>query len=221
MNAPDLEFLDDAKERLPIVPAMPEEPVLPLSVEAYHALLKAGIIQDGDPVELLEGFLVPKMGKGLRDELVRRRLVRMLNALIPAGFFVDTQGAATLIDSEPEPDVFVIRGTEEDYADHHAGPADAVIVIEVSDSSIRRDRNWKKRIYARSGVACYWIADLVNNRIEMFTQPTGHTRKPHFEKTAEYRSGDEIPVLIDGKEIGRLTVGEILRSPKPKRKTKR
>jgi hypothetical protein len=113
MNAPDLDLLEEAQERLPLIPVMPDEPVLPLSVEGYHALLKAGIIQDGDPVELLEGFLVPKMGKGLRHELVRRRLVRMLNALIPPGFFVDTQGAATLIDSEPEPDVFVIRGTEE------------------------------------------------------------------------------------------------------------
>ena len=89
--------------------------------------------------------MVPKMGKGLRHELVRRRLMRLLNALFrPVSSSIVKP--ATLIDSEPEPDVFVIRGTEEDYADHHAGPADTVIVIEVSDSWIRRDRNWKKKL---------------------------------------------------------------------------
>ncbi len=122
MNAPAFAILKQADELWAHPAVTPEEPVLPLSVEGYHVLLKAGIIQDGDPVELLEGFLVPKMTKGLRHELARRRLMRRLAALVPLEFFVDTQGAATLITSEPEPDVFVIRGTEEDYADHHAGP---------------------------------------------------------------------------------------------------
>src|SRR5687767_12845555 len=105
MNAPTFPPLDESLAYQQVTPVMPEEPVLPLSVEGYHALLKAGIIQDGDPVELLEGFMVPKMGKGHRHELVRRRLMRLLKTLIPAGFFADSQGAATLIDSEPEPDV--------------------------------------------------------------------------------------------------------------------
>src|SRR5206468_3333926 len=111
MNAPSLPILPEAGQRLPLAPVMPEEPVLPLSVEGYHALLKAGILQSGDPIELLEGFLVPKMTKGTKHELVRRRFVRQLLALAPPDFFVDTQGAATLVTSEPEPDVFVIRGS--------------------------------------------------------------------------------------------------------------
>src|SRR5437588_716582 len=107
MNAPSLPILQEANQRLPLEPAMPEEPVLPLTVEAYHALLKAGILESGDPIELLEGFMVPKMGRGSRHELVRRRLVRRFLAIVPPDFFVDSQGAATLLTSEPEPDVFV------------------------------------------------------------------------------------------------------------------
>src|SRR5688572_5978607 len=119
-------------------PTMPDEPVLPLTVDAYHALLKAGVLESGDPVELLEGFLVRKMGKGPRHERARRQLRRLLEKLISAEFFVDEQGAFTTGDSEPEPDVFVIRGTLDDYTDRHAGPAETVLVVEIADSSVRR-----------------------------------------------------------------------------------
>jgi hypothetical protein len=213
MNAPLFANLAEAQgtpKRLSLEPVMPEEPVLPLSVEMYHALVASGHLQSGDPIELLEGFLALKMGRGPRHELVRRRLFRRLMALVPAGFFVDSQGAATLIDSEPEPDVFIIRGTEEDYADRHAGPADAVVVIEVSDSSVHRDRNWKKRIYARSGVACYWVVNVVDDYVEVFTEPSGNVKKPTYGKPAVYNLGDAVPLLIDGKEIAQLLVAEIL-----------
>jgi len=94
---------------------MPDEPVVPLTIEAYHALVSVGVYQHGDPVELLEGFVVPKLTRGSRHEMVRRRLFRQLRALVADEFLVDTQGAATLLNSEPEPDVFVIRGTLDDY----------------------------------------------------------------------------------------------------------
>jgi Uma2 family endonuclease len=210
MNAPSFPALEQANQRSPEVPVMPEEPVLPLSVEGYHALLKAGILQDGDPVELLEGFMVPKMTKGPRHELVRRRVMRRFLALIPSEFFVDSQGAATLLTSEPEPDIFVIRGTEEDYADRHAGPAETVIVVEIADSSVRRDRNWKKRIYARAGVPSYWVVNLVDDHIEVFNQPSGDTPKPAYATTGVYQLGDSVPVMIDGNEIGQIDVAAIL-----------
>lgn len=213
MNAPAFAILTQANEQATQQPVMPEEPVLPLSVDGYHALLKAGVIQDGDPVELLEGFLVPKMTKGLRHELARRRLMRRLAALAPIEFFVDTQGAATLITSEPEPDVFVIRGTEEDYADHHAGPTETVLVAEISESSLRRDSNWKKRIYARAGIASYWIVNLVQDCIEVFSAPSGDTPQPTYAQHAIYRTGDDVPVIIDGNKIGVIPANEILGQP--------
>jgi Putative restriction endonuclease len=217
MNAPSFPSLQEADERLPLVTAMPEEPVLPLSVEAYHALLKAGIIQDGDPVELLEGFLVLKMGRGPKHERARRRLRRLLERIVSDAFFVDEQGAFTTTTSEPEPDVFVIRGTIDDYADRHAAPEELALVVEIADSSVRRDRNWKQRIYARAGIACYWIVNVVDDCVEVFTQPSGPTKKPSFGQTTMYQTGDEIPVVIDGKEIGRIAVAEILGEPKSKR----
>lgn len=199
-------------------PALPDEPVLPLTVDAYHALLKAGVIEDGDPVELLEGFLVRKMTKGPRHEMARRRLVRLLNAIIAKDFFVDSQGAATLIDSEPEPDVFVIRGTEEDYPNRHAGPAETALVVEVADSSVRRDRNLKKRVYGRAGIPQYWVVNLVADCIEVYSQPSGPTSAPGYAQTATYKTGDQIPVVIDGKETGQIAAAAILGQPQSKGK---
>ena len=214
MNAPLLPHLPTPLWQQ--TPTLPEEPVLPLTVDAYHALLKAGVIEDGDPVELLEGFLVRKMTKGPRHELARRRLVRLLNAIISKEFFVDSQGAATLIDSEPEPDVFVIRGNEEDYPDRHAGPSETVLVVEVADSSVGRDRNLKKRVYGRAGVAQYWVVNLVADCVEVYSQPSGATKTPGYGQTDTYRAGDTLPVVIDGKDIGQIAAAAILGQPRTK-----
>jgi Uma2 family endonuclease len=193
---------------------MPEEPVLPLSVEAYHALLKAGILQDGDRIELLEGFVVLKIGRGPRHERARRVLRRLLEKLMPAGFFVDEQGALTTATSEPEPDVFVIRGAIDDYANRHAGPEEIALVVEIADSSVRRDRVWKKRVYSRAGSRWYWVVNLVDEIIEVYTQPSGPVKKPGYADVSVYKSGKEVPVIIDGQEVGRIAVADVLGEPK-------
>ena len=195
-------------------PALPDEPVLPLSVDAYHALLKAGILESGDPVELLEGFLVRKMTKGPRHERARRQLRRLLEKLISEEFFVDEQGAFTTSDSEPEPDVFVIRGTLDDFADRHAGPAEIALVAEIAHSSLHRDRIRKKRAYARAGIPVYWVVNLVDDSVEVHTGPSGPGQNPTFAHTGVYLPGDEIPVVIDGKECGRIAVDKLLAGPK-------
>jgi hypothetical protein len=214
MNAPSLSVLHEAGERLPMIAAMPEEPVLPLSVDAYHALLKAGILPDADSIELLEGFMVPKMGKGPRHERARRVLRRLLERMISQEFFVDEQGAFAATTSEPEPDVLVIRGALDDFADRHASPDELALVAEISDSSVRRDRSWKKRIYARAGIACYWVVNLVTDCVEVFSRPSGDTKKPTYAETAIYHRGDDIPVVIAGKKVGRIAVADILGKPK-------
>lgn len=213
MNVPTLSALPAAEESL-LPLAMPEEPVLPLSVEGYHALLKAGVIQDGDPVELLEGFLVPKSTKGPRHAATKRRLLRLLAPLIPASCFLDSQEAMTSSDSEPEPDLYVIRGKEANFETRHPGPGEVQLVAEIADSSLQRDRNVKKRIYARAKVAVYWVVNLVDDCVEVFAQPKGTTAKPIFGRAAVYQHGDEIPVVIDGREVGRIAVTEILRESK-------
>ena len=210
MNAPSFPVLEGGDQRHSLTPVMPEEPVLPLTVEGYHALLKAGVLKDGDPVELLEGFLVPKMTKGPRHERARRVLRRQLEKLISDEFFVDEQGALTATTSEPEPDVFVIRGDIEDYSARHAAPAEIALVAEIADSSVRRDRNWKKRVYARAGIPFYWVVNLIDDCIEVFSQPSGDIPKPTYDNATTYKLDDSVPVIIDGKQVGQIAVAMVL-----------
>jgi Uma2 family endonuclease len=190
--------------------AMPEEPVIPLTVEGYHALIKAGYFLDGDPYELLEGFVVPKMTKGARHESARRRLRRLLEKLISAEYIVDEQGSMTTSDSEPEPDVFVIRGNLDDFADRHAGPEEVALVAEIADSTLTRDRGTKRRIYARAKMPVYWVVNVRDRIVEVFTDPSGPAARPKYRTDEEFHEGDEVPVMIDGKEIGRISVTAIL-----------
>ena len=91
-------------------PAVPTEPIWRLSVDKYHAMIEAGIILADDPVELLDGWLVLKMTKNPPHSLAMGLIRQALERLIPAGWYVESQDAITLEDSEPEPDVFLVRG---------------------------------------------------------------------------------------------------------------
>ena len=210
MNAPSLPPLTPTDLRP--TPVLPDEPVVPLPVEAYHALRQAGFYADGDPIELLEGFLVLKMTKGPRHETARRKLRRLLERLVTGAYFVDEQGALTTTDSEPEPDVLIIRGGIDDYPSRHAGPEETSLIAEVADSSLDRDRGVKQRVYARAGVPVYWVVDLVNNCIEVFTEPSGPSRWPKYAGHAKFVPGDEVPVVIDGQNVGRIAVSQVIRT---------
>jgi Uma2 family endonuclease len=181
-----------------------------LSVDQYHAMIGANILTEDDPVELLEGVLVQKMPKNTARVLAKRLLVEALRQILPRGWFVNDQDPVTTADSEPEPDTAVFRGSPRDYSTQHPGPADAAIVAEVADSSLRRDRGQKKRLYARARVREYWIVNLIDRQIEVYTDPTGPGRMPDYRQRHDYSPTDKISVVIDGREIGRLTVADLL-----------
>jgi len=190
--------------------AVPTEPIYRLSVAQYHAMAEHGILTEDDPVELLEGWLVQKMTKHRPHARCTRRTRRALDQLVPTGWYVETQEPVTTTDSEPEPDVAVVRGDDDDYLDRHPGPHDVALVIEVADSTLRRDRTTKKRLYARAGIPVYWIANLIESRFEAYTEPSGAARQPDYRQRQEYGPDDEIPVVLDGVEVGRLLVRDLL-----------
>ncbi len=175
------------------------------TVEQYHAMIEAGVIAEDHPIELLGGYLVTKMPKNPPHSSSTFRVRRALEALVPDGWFVDSQEPVTLADSEPEPDAFVARG-DAPYADRHPGPEDLALVVEVSAASLQRDRTLKKRLYALGGIPLYWIVDLQHGLVEVFSDPAnGEYRSRH-----EYASDAEIALVIDGVEVGRFQAGSIL-----------
>jgi len=200
----------------PSVPPSEESPVVPieliwrLSVEQYHAMIQADILTEDDPVELLEGWLVTKMPKNPKHSAATRFIRQALEDLILAGWYVDSQEPLTTVDSEPEPDVLVVRGDRRQYTDRHPGPQDVVLIVEVADSSLRRDRVFKKRLYAAAGILVYWVVNLPEARIEVYTDPSGPAERPDYRQRQDYAQSDAVPVLIDGVEVGRLPVDELL-----------
>src|SRR5262245_30722375 len=141
-------------------PRIPREFIWRLTLEQYHRMIDQEILTAADPVELLEGWLVEKMPKKPVHRRVTRRLRQDLETLLATRWFVDCQEPVTLLDSEPEPDISVVRGADEDYRDRHPGAADIGMLAEVADTTVPRDQRTKKRIYARSEVPVYWIVNI-------------------------------------------------------------
>lgn len=188
----------------------PTLPIWRLSVDQYHDMIEAGILTDDDPVELLEGWLVPKMPKNpphrLSTQLTREAFARIL----PPGWYADAQEPITTEDSEPEPDVVIVRGERRDYRDRHPGAHDVAVVVEVSDTTLQRDRTVKKELYARAGVPVYWIINLPDNQVEVYAEPSGSADKPDYRQQHVYHASDEAPLIIEGREVSRLTVRDLL-----------
>ncbi len=167
---------------------------------------------DGDPVELLEGWLVVKMTKKpphcLSTSLSRENLEKLVRSILD--WFVNAQDPITLEDSETEPDISVIRGQRRDYANRHPRPADVGMVVEVSEGNLPRDKVWKKGIYAKARMPIYWIVNLVDRMVEVYSDPSGPTELPDYAKRKDFGPGESVPVVLDGSEIGRIPVNDLL-----------
>lgn len=178
------------------------------TVDEYHRMIESGILNDEDKVELLEGYVVEKMPRNPPHDVVIQRLNKRLTRLNLSGWEIRVQSAVTLTDSEPEPDVALVRGDDHTFANRHPLPHELGAVIEVADSTLARDRQDKSRIYARAGVAVYWIVNLVDSQIEVYTVPSGDGAI--YGTRVDYRAGEAVPLVLDGAEIARFAVNEIL-----------
>jgi len=141
-------------------------PLWPLSVAAYRALGEAGLIPKN--TELLYGLVYTKMSKSPFHTFLVVRLLRLLGAVVPPTHLVRSEQPITCPDSEPEPDISVVRGTENDFLAEH--PHTAELVIEISVTSHEYDRS-KLRAYATAGVKECWFVLGPEQKIEMYRQP--------------------------------------------------
>lgn len=189
---------------------MPVEPACRITVEQYHEMIRLGILAEGDPIELLEGWLVRKMPKNPPHVVAGKRLRKALAKVIPRGWEILVQDPITLGDSEPEPDAAVVVERAHDYLEHHPEPDDIGLVIEVADSSLPRDKGWKKAVYAHAKIACYWIVNLNESSIEVFTEPNSSSKHPDYRGHQVYNAKQRVPVFLHGKKVGSIAVSEIL-----------
>jgi Uma2 family endonuclease len=180
------------------------------SVARYQRMIEAGILTPDDKVELLENYVVLKMPRNPPHDGTIDLLKAALPACIPAGWLLRIQQTVVLPDSQPEPNFAVVRGTPRSYLVRHPGPADVGLVIEVADASLLRDQRDKTRIYARAGLPCYWIVNLVDQRIEVYSQPSGPAAVPAYQSFQTYQSGDALPFVLDSITVGTVPAAELL-----------
>ena len=213
----DAGLLDDSVELLDGVlrmrhPASPEpsDQFFRMSVEDYHEAARLGILTESDRVELLEGWLVAKMTKKPPHTIAKGLVQDELIRITPAGWYVVIEDPVSTAESEPEPDAMIVRGRRRDYRDRQPGPGDVPLVVEVADSSLGEDRRIKRRIYAKAGIATYWIVNLVDGQVEVHTEPTEPGDPPDYAHREVLGPDAEVPVILDGREVGRIMVRDIL-----------
>lgn len=142
--------------------------VWPVSVEAYHVLGEAGLIPK--QTELLYGSIYRKRSKSPLHSSLVQVLQELLHRLVPSGFLVRTEQPITCADSEPEPDLAVVRGQIADFRAGH--PRTAELVIEVCVTSADYDRS-KLRAYANAGVKECWLVLAPEKQLQVHRQPVG------------------------------------------------
>jgi hypothetical protein len=185
-----------------------------LSVDQYLAAIQGNIIPDSAHSELLGGVLVDTMSKNAPHCIVVGRLGSRLGRIVPEPWFVREEKAVKLGRFwYPEPDIAIIRGPDDLFEKQAPQAADIGFLIEASDSSYSIDRGKKWRRYAGARVGIYWIVNISQRRIEVYTDPFGPGRSAAYRQATMFVEGDEVPVVLDGQEIGRIAVRDILPRP--------
>jgi Uma2 family endonuclease len=160
------------------------------SADEYHRMAETGILGPEQRVELIEGEIVDMAPIGPRHMASLDRLNRFFVSGLGERAIVRVGGSIRLpLDSEPEPDLVVLRPRDDFYVRTFAGPEDVLLVIEVADTSERYDRQVKVPLYARAGISEVWLVDLVAATITIYREPkaTGYAQAIVATGDAELR----------------------------------
>jgi hypothetical protein len=180
------------------------------TVPEYHAIIAAGILKSGDPVELIDGYLVQKMSRNPPHDAALDLFRAAVATYVKNAPMVRSQQAVTLMDSEPEPDFALVRGGPRSYAARHPRPADILLIVEVSDTSLDLDRGLKGVSYARNGLPVYWVVNLVEEQVEVFTDPDPAATPPGYTTRTVYTRGQSVPVQLGTPVVASVPVADLL-----------
>ena len=173
------------------------------SREAYDRAVDAGVFGPDDRIELIDGEIVGMTPQGSRHAAAVIMVAKVVERAFGGGCHVRPQTPLAVgPDSEPEPDVAVVEGAPGDYLDAH--PTAALLVVEVSDDSLRRDRTVKQQLYARHDIADYWIVALPDARLEVHREPAADG----YRSITIYHRGDSVAPLARPRAI--IAVDDLL-----------
>src|SRR5262245_49782973 len=171
------------------------------TVDDYHRMTEAGILFEDDRVELIEGELIEMASIGNRHNAAVDRLNELFVDRLQHRAIVRVQGSVRLNErNEPQPDLVILRRREDFYESGTAGPGDTLLVIEVADSSLDFDRDIKAPLYARTGIAEFWLVDLQARMVTVFRDPVASgyrsERTAQADETLSPASLPEVTILV-------------------------
>jgi Uma2 family endonuclease len=169
------------------------------SIDDYHRMIEAGILHDRQ-VELLGGEIVEMSPETPLHYTTAKRGAKYLEELLSGKAEVRFNGPITLSDSEPEPDIAMVRSPEVAYWDHHPSPEEIYWLIEIAHTSLKRDLEIKLALYAAAGIREYWILDLSAKQLLVFRNPQGGT----YLENDVMREGSIAPLADVSVEVRRL-----------------
>ncbi|MFI5461085.1 MAG: Uma2 family endonuclease [Isosphaerales bacterium] len=176
-----------------------------MTVAEYEQLADIGVLKDRK-VELINGWLVRKTTTKPPHVVAVDATREAMASLLPPGWWLREEKPVRIPDfDEPEPDLSVVRGTRLDYRSRHPGPGDIVFLVEVSDTSLQWDRGPKKSAYARAGIPVYWIINLVDRQLEVYSDP----ESGEYRNQQVFGPGGPVAVVIDGVEIGVVKIDDL------------
>jgi Uma2 family endonuclease len=177
-----------------------------MSVDEYERLADAAFLRDRR-IELINGWLVRKMTTKPPRVVAVDATREAIAAILPPGWWLREEKPVRIPDfDEPEPDVSVVRGSRQDYRSRHPGPGDIEFIVEASDTSLPWDRREKLSAYARANVPTFWILNLVDRQLEVFSSPTSD----RYQTSQIFGPDDRVAVVIDQVTVGLITVADLL-----------
>jgi Uma2 family endonuclease len=177
-----------------------------ITVDEYERIIASGSLNDPKKVELFDGYMVTKIAKSAEHGFSTKEVLKALERLLPPGWtWRQEQPVRIPVYDEPEPDITIVRGSDADYRHRIPEAADVGLLVEVSRTSASADRR-QADLYGRAGIPVYWIVNLVDRQVEVYTDP----RPTGYASRKDFSSGEQIPVVIDGRQIGQIAVADIL-----------
>jgi Uma2 family endonuclease len=172
-----------------VSPALEPSLLRPWTIHDYEQMLKSGILQPDESVELITGQIIRKMSpQGSPHAAAITRANRLFYQPAPDVFTIRIQLPLSLDEfSQPEPDIALVKTDRLDYEERHPCADEVYLIIEIADSTLRSDLNLKKQVYAAAGIPDYWVLDLSHRQLYVYRQPTatGYQQEQILEETAQ------------------------------------
>jgi Uma2 family endonuclease len=177
-----------------------------MTVDEYEGLAESGLLKDRR-VELINGWLVKKMTTKPPHVVAVDATRESIAAILARGWWLREEKPVRIPEfDEPEPDISVVRGKRQDFRSRHPGPGAVEFLVEVSDTSRSWDRREKLSAYARANVPTYWILNLVDRQLEVFTAPGSDG----YKNQRVLGLSDRAPIVLDSIEVGMVAVADML-----------